>query len=262
VTGRPHARVRGATEGALVRVLGPTVPLTLALVCLGWLLAPAGAQAARAAAPIARYQDVVAVLARHIARSQPNLDGRQVASVSARRPIAGQRTVLPVIGQSIDNAGRSWLRVRLPGRTLGGTTPPPTGWILATNTRRSITPWHVVVDLRAREVIVYRDGRQLRTFRAIVGKPTTPTPHGLYFVEETVRLTPAQSGAPFALALSARSHVYQEFDGGPGQIAIHGLAHLGGRLGTASSHGCVRLAAGAIGWLAARIGAGVPVTIR
>nr|MDP9491050.1 L,D-transpeptidase [Actinomycetota bacterium] len=64
-----------------------------------------------------------------------------------------------------------------------------------------------------------------------------------------------------ALALSARSNVLQEFAGGPGQIAIHGVANIGGTLGTASSHGCVRLADRSIRWLAARIAPGVPVSI-
>jgi hypothetical protein len=64
------------------------------------------------------------------------------------------------------------------------------------------------------------------------------------------------------LATSARSGVFQEFDGGPGQIALHGTGNLSGALGTASSHGCVRLAPQAIAWLASRVGAGVPVSIQ
>ena len=55
--------------------------------------------------------------------------------------------------------------------------------------------------------------------------------------------------------------MYQEFDGGPGQIALHGLENIGGVLGTAVSHGCVRLDGSAMTWLVARIGPGVPVTI-
>ena len=53
----------------------------------------------------------------------------------------------------------------------------------------------------------------------------------------------------------------QEFEGGPGQIALHGIDGLRGELGTAVSHGCIRLARTAITWLAHRIGAGVPVTV-
>jgi lipoprotein-anchoring transpeptidase ErfK/SrfK len=70
-----------------------------------------------------------------------------------------------------------------------------------------------------------------------------------------------EPGGPFALALSARSDVFQEFDGGPGQIGIHGRDGLGGTLGTAASHGCIRLATADIDWLAARIAPGVPATI-
>ncbi len=75
-------------------------------------------------------------------------------------------------------------------------------------------------------------------------------------------MLPGSAGTPFALALSARSNVLQEFAGGPGQTAIHGLGNVGGTPGTAVSHGCVRLDDRSIRWLAARIGPGVPVTIR
>ncbi len=68
-------------------------------------------------------------------------------------------------------------------------------------------------------------------------------------------------GGPFALALSARSNVLQEFEGGPGQIGIHGRDGLGGTLGAAESHGCIRLDTASISWLAERIGPGTPVSI-
>ena len=111
-------------------------------------------------------------------------------------------------------------------------------------------------------MIVYDRGRAIRVFKAIVGKPSTPTPHGTFFVEESIQLRSTDAGAPFALALSARSNVLQKFDGGPGQIALHGLGNVGGVLGTAVSHGCVRLAGSVMRWLVGRIGPGVPVTIR
>ena len=151
--------------------------------------------------------------------------------------------------------------MRLPGRALRGAKPPPTGWIRATSTRISATPWRIVIDLRSRHVRVYRKGLRVRDLRAIVGAPSTPTPRGEYFVEENVRLSAGRPGAPFALALSARSPVFQEFDGGPGQVAIHGVRNIGGRLGTAASHGCVRLGDAGIAWIAKRIRPGVPVSI-
>jgi lipoprotein-anchoring transpeptidase ErfK/SrfK len=232
--------------------------LVASLACL--LVMGISAGPAFATARIARRQLVVVVLANHNIRSKP--DGRTVWVLKARRPITGARTVLPVLRRTLDSSGNFWLQVRLPGRVTGGGKPPPTGWIRASRTELQETPWHIVVDLAARRLVVYKYGRVVRRFRAVVGKPSTPTPTGQYFVEEDVTLSKGQPGGPFALATSDRSNVLKTFDGGPGQIAIHGLEKLGGTPGTAASHGCVRLANGNITWLASQIGAGTPVTIR
>jgi lipoprotein-anchoring transpeptidase ErfK/SrfK len=177
--------------------------------------------------------------------------------VHALRPITGERTTLPVVEHLTGRRGTKWLRVRLPGRPNGRT-----GWIKKSGTAEARTRWRLVVSLRTRRVTVLHDGRAVRTFSAVVGKQATPTPMGAFFVEEAVALQPGDVGAPFALALSARSNVLQEFAGGPGQIAIHGLMNVGGRLGSATSHGCIRLGNDAMRWLVGRIGPGVPVTIR
>lgn len=221
------------------------------------------AHAARAAgaARIAPRQEVVAVLSTRPVRDRPDVRAMPVARVDAIRPITGERTVLPVLRWTLDRHGRVWLLVRLPGRAFGNPAPPQTGWISGSNARLSATPWHIVVDLGARQVTVYRGGRVMHSYPAIVGKPSTPTPSGQYFAEEDVQMLAGQPGGPFALATSDRSNVLQEFDGGPGQIALHGLDNLGGQLGTAESHGCIRLADSAITWLAARIDPGVPITI-
>jgi len=184
-------------------------------------------------------------------RSRPSRVGR----VPAWRPITAGPTVLPVLGHARAGGAR-WLRVMIPGRPNGGK-----GWIKQRGTVLSTTSWHIVVRTSGRRVLVYRRGQLVRSFAAIVGKASTPTPHGHFFVEESVRMLPGSVGGPFALALSARSNVLQEFEGGPGQIAIHGVSNLGGTPGTAISHGCVRLANWRIGWLAERIAPGVPVTI-
>jgi lipoprotein-anchoring transpeptidase ErfK/SrfK len=152
--------------------------------------------------------------------------------------------------------GHKWLEVRLPGRPNG-----LTGWIKKAHTVAQTTPWHIVVDTSARTVTVYRSGHSVLVAKAVVGKPSTPTPHGEFFVEEDLHLPADAVGAPFALALSARSDVFQDFDGGPGQIALHGLENVGGTPGTAASHGCVRLPGNIMHWLVIRIGPGVPVTI-
>ena len=212
--------------------------------------------AAAAGSPVRPTQAVAVLLETHAARVAPRAGSALVQIVAAHRPLTGERTVLPVIGRRADARGIRWLRVLLPGRPNGHA-----GWIRRRATRLTHTRWHIVVDTSRRRVSVYHSGRRVRIFAAVVGKPATPTPRGVFFVEEAVQLRREDAGAPFALALSARSDVLQEFDGGPGQIALHGLSNVGGVLGTAVSHGCVRLADGATRWLVVRIGPGVPVTI-
>lgn len=190
------------------------------------------------------------------AMARPDSRSARRAWVERKRPITLGPTVLPVIGRRTDAGGTRWLRVRLPGRPNNSA-----GWIRKARTTRSSTPWHLVVDLSERRTTIYRSGRAVRSFSAVVGASRTPTPRGPYFVEETVLLRAWDVGAPFALALSARSYVLQEFAGGPGQIAVHGVRNVGGTMGTAASHGCVRLDTAAITWIGKRIGPGVPVTI-
>lgn len=232
-----------------MRPLALLLATSVALLAQGWT---GTATASSATAVVVKpAQDLVALLRSHRAHARPTAASALLAVVPAQTPITGERMTLPVLAQQ----GR-WLEVMLPGRPDGHT-----GWIDRAATTLLLTNWHIVVDRARRRVTVYRAGLPVRTFEAIVGKPSTPTPTGEFFVEESVALRASDVGAPFALALSARSNVLQEFDGGPGQIALHGLSNIGGVLGTAISHGCVRLANAAMRWLVARIAPGTPVTI-
>lgn len=225
--------------------------LAAALLLAGVLCVIGTPRPAAAAVPASR--PLVTLLHSHTARVRPDARAQRIETVAPRRPLTHVGTVLPVLGEALHGA---WLRVRLPGRPNGHT-----GWIASARTRLGSTEWSIQVDLSARRVTVDRLGKVVRRFPAVVGKASTPTPRGRFFVEEALALSPHASGGPYALATSARSNVLQEFDGGPGQIALHGRNHLSGKLGTASSHGCVRLSAAAITWLSRRIGAGTPLTI-
>jgi len=201
-------------------------------------------------------QRLAVLMVGHRVHRAPRAQSPLLTSVAARRPITGEQTVLPVLGRTTGAGGIPWLRVLLPGRPNGST-----GWIAQQGTRPASTGWRILVALGRRRVSVFWHGRLVRVFAAVVGKPSTPTPTGGFFVEETLKMRAGEPGGPFALALSARSDTLQEFEGGPGQIAIHGLSNLGGVLGAAESHGCMRVANASIDWLAARIGPGVPVHI-
>ncbi|MBA2420139.1 MAG: L,D-transpeptidase [Thermoleophilaceae bacterium] len=239
-----------------VRLKVSMAALVVAFAATGLAAAPSANARKR---PVVRpTQELAMLLTSH--RVLSSLRGRRrsrATRVGAWRPITATQTVLPVLGRATTADGVRWLRVRIPGRPNG-----TRGWISRRRTVLTRTSWHVVVKTASRRVLVYRRGRLARSFGAIVGKRSTPTPRGRFFVEESVRMLPGSAGAPFALALSARSNVLQEFAGGPGQVALHGVGNIGGKIGTAVSHGCVRLTNRSIRWLAARIAPGVPVTIR
>ncbi len=226
------------------------------LLVLGAGSAVAAGVPAHMPARVRAAQQLAVLLSAHGVHQEPEAGSPQTELVASRRPITGERTTLPVTGSLTGADGVRWLQVMLPGRPNGST-----GWIAQQGTRKLVTGWHIVVDLAARRVSAYSNGHLLRGFQAVVGKTSTPTPTGEFFVEETLRMPAGEAGGPFALALSARSDVLQEFEGGPGQIAMHGRENLGGTLGAAESHGCIRLATASIEWLAGRIGPGTPVTI-
>jgi len=220
------------------------------------VLAAIWSAGAAGATPVPRSQELAVFVQGQTAMAKPDERSARRAWIERIRPITEGRTVLPVIGHRTGADGTRWLRVRLPGRPNNGT-----GWIRKARTRQSATTWHLVVDLSERRLQVFRQGRPVRSFPAVIGAPATPTPRGAHFVEESVLLSGGQVGGPFALALSARSYILQEFAGGPGQTAVHGVWNVGGTMGSAVSKGCLRLDTASITWLGRRIGPGVPVTV-
>ena len=164
---------------------------------------------------------------------------------------------LLVLASGVDRAGRRWLKVRLPKRPND-----KNGWILADHTRLRTTDWRVVVHTASRRVEVLRKARVVSRFGAVVGKPGTPTPHGLFAVNERIRQHGGPLG-PWALHLTAHSNVLDDYGGGKGRVAIHGRsgALLSDPLGSARSHGCVRVENRRVRWLAKHAIEGTPVVV-
>jgi lipoprotein-anchoring transpeptidase ErfK/SrfK len=169
---------------------------------------------------------------------------------------------LLVIDTARDAAGRCWVRVRLPRRPSGAAA-----WINSDNLRLRPTPWRIVVSRFKRTVTLHRDGKPLRTVRVVIGTPFTPTPGGLFAVLRADHWDPNAFLGSWIIRLTVHSRVLQEFDGGDGRVAIHGrgATSLLDPLGSARSHGCVRLSNKAINWLVSTIGTdqlpGTPVQI-
>ena len=163
------------------------------------------------------------------------------------------------VGLLVLEARGKWLRVLLPTRrtaTPRGSTPTASG--------SSRTRWRVEIDRSARTVRVLRAGRTVRRYKAVVGAPATPTPTGRFAIAELAR-QPDPDGflGPFALHLTAHSEVLDDYGGGPGRVAIHGRGgeSLADPLGSARSHGCIRVDNAEVRFLARHLVAGVPVTV-
>ncbi|MGH2891669.1 MAG: L,D-transpeptidase, partial [Solirubrobacteraceae bacterium] len=184
--------------------------------------------------------------------------GHPVWWVGTATTWSGEPQVLLVLGSALYR-GRLWLHVLLPIRPDGAT-----GWIPRDNVVLEATRYWITVDKRARAVTIYRDGRPVHRYEAVIGKPATPTPDGLAAIyEKDPQPDPGDFLGPWALPLTIFSNVLENFGGGPGRVAIHGRAgaSLQDPLGSARSHGCIRIDNGPILWMAHHLPQGVPVQI-
>jgi lipoprotein-anchoring transpeptidase ErfK/SrfK len=169
---------------------------------------------------------------------------------------------LLILGAAPLPDGQCMVRVRLPWRPNDAA-----GWIDGRDVLLAPTPWRIVVSRSLRTLTLFDLGRRVQRVRVVVGKPSTPTPTGLFAIADAVASNPAEFVGSWVLALTAHSDVLRAFDGGDGNVAIHGRggASLADPLGSAASHGCIRLANDTIDALVDRIGRyelpGTPVQV-
>jgi lipoprotein-anchoring transpeptidase ErfK/SrfK len=134
-----------------------------------------------------------------------------------------------------------WYRVRLPERPNG-----KTGWVQASEVRLSESTYRIVIRVGEKRLVVYKDGFEAFSMPAGLGKASTPTPTGNFFVAIVSQPGPHGYG-PVVLDTSGHSEAIQSFQGmGDAIISIHGPISAAsdariGTTGTYISNGCVRL---------------------
>lgn len=183
--------------------------------------------------------------------------GRNAFASFGRNNANGVRTVFAVRARRVDRRCRAgWYRVQLPLRPNG-----VRGWIRARDVLVRPVTTRIIVDLSERRVSLYARGRRVLWTRAAIGTPATPTPVGLYYVNQ--RLIPFNAHGPFgpgAIGISAFSEVHTGWaQGGP--VAIHGT-NRPELIGRRVSNGCIRVHNLALRRLFARALPGTPVTVR
>lgn len=169
----------------------------------------------------------------------------------------GAPTVFGVLEKLVDRrCHATWYHVQLPIKPNG-----TTGWVSAASVLVGTVHTKIVVDLSARRVTLYRNGRAAFHTTAAIGEGGTPTPTGHYYVSQ--RLIAPDPGGPYgpvALGLSAFSRVLTNWPQG-GPIGIHGTNEPGS-IGKSASHGCIRVPNSAIVTLFRATLAGTPVRIQ
>ena len=188
-----------------------------------------------------------------------------IPSVGMRRRgsvAPSQAAWLLVLAAADDRRGHCWVKVRLATRPNGAA-----GWIDSARVRLRPTSWRIVISLVRRTLTIDHAGAAAWQFSVVIGAHATPTPTGPFSIIGAWHSPPNAFLGSWILPLSAHSDVLHKFDGGDGLIGIHGR---GGRslrdpLGSAHSHGCIRLANTAIDWLVRTIGTaqlpGTPVRL-
>lgn len=153
---------------------------------------------------------------------------------------AGAPTTFAIVGDASPEttpAVPGWYEVALPTRPNGST-----GWVPVNSVKVTKTPYRIFVDLDGRTLRVEEDEAGIFTAEVAVGTEENPTPRNGTFVTELIEnVEPDGAYGPYAFGLAMHSDTLTEFNGGPGQVGIHGT-NRPELIGQAVSHGCVRVA--------------------
>ena len=244
-----------------------------ALVALLVTLVAGGCSGARPTLDAQAQPTDTAVTSAKLATLDPDAQGEsfvatavvaKVGIYEAPAPTAAAKSTLPNPNPDgaplvflVDQATNGWIRVLLPVRPNGST-----GWVKSSEVRLSRHNFHIEVRLSEFRIIVTKGSAVILDAPIGVAKENTPTPGGRYYTTELLKPPdPNTVYGTYAYGLSGFSEVLQSFNGGPGQLGIHGTNDPSS-IGKRVSSGCVRLRNEDIEKLAKVLPVGVPVVIK
>lgn len=189
-----------------------------------------------------------------VIRSSPSSGSRPLGRLGFLT-VDDQAELYVVLASARLSSGRTWVQVEVPTRPNGRV-----GWV----PRTALGPLHLVtsyllVDERTLTATLFREGTAIFHARVGVGKPSTVTPSGHFYVMEKLRAVNAPVYGPFAIGTSAYAPTLSEWPGG-GVVGIHGTNEpqlIPGR----PSHGCIRMRDADMAHLWAIIKLGTPIEI-
>ena len=232
--------------------------LALALVPAAHAQAPPPSPAAPAVERLSEPGHVsrwAFVLRKAIVRKTPDPHATALARLRLKTQ-DGTDELVAVLARTTDEAGRTWIRVRLP--ILPNNT---TGWVTddALGHLNVVRTW-LRIDTKRLQAKLIRSGRLVFRSRIGIGQKRWPTPKGNFYVRDRLQgFPPGSIYGALAFGLNARSAVLTDWPGG-GFVGIHGTNQpylLPGRV----SHGCIRMKNRDILRLSHLMPVGTPVTI-
>lgn len=187
-------------------------------------------------------------------RQLPRSDSRQIARLRSLTE-DGLAEVYEVLGETVDAHANTWVHIMVPMRPNGRT-----GWVPA----KDLGPFHLVravlvINRPTRTLTLFKNGRVAFRTRIGVGKPSTPTPGGHFWIREKFPVSGVPLYGPFAIGTSNYSAVETDWPGG-GVVGIHGTDQPR-LIPGAPSHGCIRLRNAAIARLYPMVSVGTPLII-
>ena len=194
------------------------------------------------------------MLRRIAAHRAPTASSPVLARLATVTPERTQNIVLVLASVEVA-PGQSWYEVRLPILPNNST-----GWVPRQALGNLYTVrTHLYVDRETFTATLKRDGRAIFNASVGVGKASTPTPRGEFYVRDEVAGFGQPFFGPIAFGTNGRSAVLTEWPDG-GFIGIHGT-NQPAILPGAVSHGCIRMVNRDIRRLAKLMPIGTPVTI-
>lgn len=153
--------------------------------------------------------------------------------------------------------GGGWLEVRVPARPNG-----QTGWVRRREVTLSTTNWRIEADVSERSVEVWQGDHLVSRSNAAVGKSSTPTPLGDFYITEVERKAYANGPyGPWIVGTNGWSETLDTFGGRVPMFALHGTNNPQ-TLGKAVSNGCLRVPNEVIDLIAREVPVGSPVRVK
>lgn len=250
--GEPE-RADGPRRGRLGRALGAIAVLS------ALALAGASAQASPVAQVSLYHPGLITyygfVAAPVLVRSSPDEQSRVIERLGTSTA-DGTSMLVEVIAETTA-PGQQWFEIHMPVLPNDRT-----GWIPRTALYDlvPVRTWLIVNTERLRATLI-ESGKTVFTARIGIGKASTPTPHGQFYVIDRLDDLPADGEyGPLAFGTSAKSPVLTDWPGG-GVVGIHGTNEPQ-RIPGDPSHGCIRMRNSDILRLGRLMPVGTPVTIE